>query len=118
VRSIRKGQAPRARARRPLRLVAWIQDIKGLSDLADRPSALENKDLRFQIAVQRSSVNHVDLYQLLKVTAPIKLEPVLPPESPGPNLSPHPPNPQRLGPLFPKLIVARVGHRFGSQRKW
>jgi hypothetical protein len=75
--------------------------------LADRPSALENKDLRLQIAVQRSSVNHVDLDQLLKVTAPIKLGSVLLPENPGPNLSPHPPNPRGWGHYYPDQNCGR-----------
>jgi hypothetical protein len=55
------------------------------------------------------SVNHVDLDQLLKVTAPIKLALVLDPESPGPNLSPHPPNPRGWGHYFPDQIWRTVG---------
>jgi hypothetical protein len=34
-------------------MINLIRDVKRLSDLADEPSALENNDLRFQIAVQR-----------------------------------------------------------------
>ena len=41
------------------------------------------------------------LVYFLEVSASIKEGPVLPQE-PGPNLSPHPPTPQRLGPLFPQ----------------
>ena len=74
--------------------------MRGFADF-DQSSALEDKDLSLQVAVQRrplTATSFVDNNQIVEGRDAVKLGPVLVRESPAPVLCPHPPKmPDEVG---------------------
>jgi hypothetical protein len=73
--------------------------VRRFADLVDKFLAIGNKDLRFQVAVQRRPLTILIKINLPKVTAPIKLGPVLEEPRPQPQ-SPSPDTPGGWGRHF------------------